>query len=198
MKKVVKSVKKRFKKITKSVKKHPLISIGATLLVLVLIGGVTTLALVGGGDDSSDDTTAGTSSGGGGDGSSEPDKPKKKKLKEAPPAPVRSGAGTLDVARREGRLALAQARGRIKKPNGISVTVSAAPKQPVTVDYQLTCYRLNGRTGDTKVANKRYTTTPPATRDLPLPLPGADECTVSVSAQLTEGSGRIKVTVKAS
>lgn len=200
MKKVVKSVKKRFKKVTKSIKKHPLISLGATLLALLLIGGVTTLALVGVDDDSSDDTTALTAPGsdGGDDSDADSDKPRKKKLKETPPAPVRSGAGTLDVARREGRLAVAQARGRIKKPNGISVTVSAAPKQRVTVDYQLTCYRLNGRTGDTKVANKRYSTTPPATRNLPLPIAGADECTVSVSAQLTEGSGRIKVTVKTS
>ena len=54
-----------------------------------------------------------------------------------------NGSGTLDVARREGRLALAQARGRIKKPSGVNVRVSAAPKQMVTVDYQLVL--LQGR-----------------------------------------------------
>ncbi|MEJ7824977.1 MAG: hypothetical protein WKF48_06085 [Solirubrobacteraceae bacterium] len=195
MKKVVKSVKKRFKKVTTSVRKHPLISIGATLFTLMLIGGLITLVLVSGDDGSSDDTSASAPTNG--DKQDKPDKPRKL-LKVAPPAPVRSGPGTLDVARREGRFAIAQARGRIKQPNGISVTVSAAPKQPVTVDYQLSCYSQNGKTSSTKVASKRYRTTPPESRNLPLPLLGADECTVSVSAQLTEGSGRIKVIVKAS
>ncbi len=200
MKKVVKSVQKRFKKIKRAVMKRPLISIGATLCALLLIGGLTTVVLVGGGDDDGgSDTSASTKteSDDGGDGDKQDKVEKRKpKLKEAPPAPVRSGAGTLDVARREGRLAQAQARGRIKNPNGISVTVSAAPKQRVTVDYQLACYNQSGKTSSTKVANKRYRTTPPDTRSLPLPIQGAEECTVSVSAQLTRGSGRIKVTVK--
>lgn len=203
MKKVVKSVKRRFKKIKKAVKKRPLISIGATLCALLLIGGLTTLVLVSGGDDDGgSDTSASTTeqSDDGGDDDDEQDKVEKSKpkLKEAPPAPVRSGAGTLDVARREGRLAQAQARGRVKNPKGISVTVSAAPKQRVTVDYQLACYNQSGKTSSTKVSNKRYRTTPPETRSLPLPIQGAEECTVSVSAQLTRGSGRIKVTVKSS
>lgn len=190
-------ITKRFKKITRSVKKHPLISIGATLCVLLLVGGLTTLALVSGDDDgfSSGGTSASSpTQGDSGDGEDKP----KTKLKEAPSAPVRSEAGTLDVARREGRFAIAQARGQIENPKGISVTVSAAPKQPVTVDYQLSCYSQSGKTTSTKVANERYRTTPPETRDIPLPLLGAKECTVSVSAQLTRGSGRVKVIVKSS
>lgn len=196
MKKVTKSVKMRFKKITRSAKKHPFISIGATLFTLLLVGGLTTLVVVSG-DDGNDDSAFTTESDGGDDGQNDPDKPRKL-LKVAPPAPVRSGPGTLDVARREGRFAIAQARGRVKKPSGISVIVSAAPKQPVTVDYQLSCYSQSGKTNSTKVASKRYLTTPPETRSLPLPVQGAEECTVSVSAQLTRGSGRIKVTVKTS
>ena len=122
------------------------------------------------------------------------EKLKKRKVR---PAPVRRSPGTLDVARSEGRLAVAQARGRIKNPTGVSVRVSAAPKQEVTVDYQLSCYKAVGKTSQTRVRTGRYRVTPPNTNSLSLPISGADECTVSVGAQLTRGGSnrRVKVAV---
>jgi hypothetical protein len=178
----------------KQAKKHPKIAIPAVILFLVLIGGLTALVLTAtkGGDDTSTTTSE----------AKRPDKKtdpgiaaaKKRKVK---PAPVVNGSGTLDVARSVGRLAIAQARGRIKHPTGISVRVSAAPKQTVTVTYQLSCYKAVGKTSALKVASEQYRTKPPNVRSLPLPQSGSDECTVTVGAQLTKtaGDGRIKVAV---
>ena len=75
--------------------------------------------------------------------------------------------------------------------------VEANVEGEVTVDYQLSCYKAVGKTSQTRVANKRYRVTPPNVRALSLPLSGADECTVSVGAQLTTGgsNGRVKVAV---
>ena len=71
--------------------------------------------------------------------------------------------------------------------------VSAAPKQKVTVNYQLACYREG--TG-AKIGKGTYTPRPPDVRSLPLPLSGARECTVTVGAQLTSHRpGRIKVAI---
>ena len=118
------------------------------------------------------------------------EKAKKRKVK---PAPVRSSPGTLDVARSVGTFAVAQGRGRLKNPSSVAVRVSAAPKQKVTVNYQLACYRENG---GTKIGKGSYTPRPPDVRNLPLPISGARECTVTVGAQLTSHRpGRIKVAI---
>lgn len=195
MKKVVKS----FKKQLKPAREHPIIALGCTLFVLLLIGGLTTLVIIGAGDDSGGDKSASnpTKTDDGDSGAGNQSTKPRKRLDEAPPAPVVKSAGTLDVARRVGRFAIAQARGKIENPQGVGVRVSAAPKQPVTVDYQISCYELSNRKGVTKVAQKRYRTIPPDERDLPLPLTGADECLVTVGVQLTKGSGRVKVAVLA-
>ena len=81
----------------------------------------------------------------------------------------------------------------------MSVRVSAAPKQTVTVTYQLSCYKAINKSSVIKVSNGNYRTKPPNVRSLSLPLSGADECTVTVGAQLTktEGKGRVKVAVLA-
>ena len=173
---------------------NPVALAAVGLVVLLLIGAAAVLLV---GDDEEDGATATTTT----------EKKKKKqdklldkiKKRKVKPAPVRQSPGTLDTARSEGRLAIAQARGRIKNPSGISVRVSAAPKQEVTVDYQLSCYRAVGKTSQTRIANKRFRTTPPSTRSLTLPMSGADECTVTVGAQLTTGgsNGRVKVAVVA-
>ena len=63
--------------------------------------------------------------------------------------------------------------------------------------YQLSCYKAVGAKSTTKVSTGRYRTRPPNSRGLSLPLSGADECTATVGAQLTRGSGRIKVAVSA-
>jgi hypothetical protein len=187
--KFLKPIQEQFKQ----AKKHPKIAIPAVIAFLLLIGGLTALVITagGGGKDSKTATEA--------------KKPGKKhdpgleaaKKRKVKPAPVVNGAGTLDVARSVGRLAIAQGRGRIKNPSGVSVRVSAAPKQTVTVTYQLACYSKAGKHGTTKIANGEYRTKPPNVRSLPLPLSGADECTATVGAQLTknDGEGRIKVAV---
>ena len=189
MTKVLAPIKKQFR----NAKKHPKIAIPAVLVTLLLIGGLAAL-VIGGGDDGDKTATTATQKKKKGKDSAGIAAAKKRKVK---PAPVINGRGTLDVARREGRLALAQARGRIKNPSGVNVTVSAAPKQMVTVDYQLSCYKAVHKQHFTRVKTGRYRTRPPSTRGLPLPLPGADECTATVGAQLTRGTGRIKVSVSA-
>jgi hypothetical protein len=179
----------------KQAKKHPKIAIPAVIVLLLLVGGLTALVITagGGGEDSKTATEA--------------KRPNKKtdpgiaaaKKRKVKPAPVVNGSGTLDVARSVGRLAIAQARGRIKHPTGISVRVSAAPKQTVTVTYQLSCYKAIGKSSALKVANGQYRTKPPNVRSLSLPQSGSDECTVTVGGQLTKtaGKGRIKVAVLA-
>ncbi|MEY2516364.1 MAG: hypothetical protein QOJ89_3722 [bacterium] len=174
---------------------NPLYGMAVVVVLVALVGGGAILLLAGG-DDKND--TAKTTT--------EKQKEKKKnkgvqaaKKRKVKPAPVVNGAGTLDVARSVGRLAIAQARGRITRPSGVSVRVSAAPKQTVTVDWNLSCYRAVGKVSTTRVGHGRYRTRPPATKALPLPLQGADECTATVGAQLTKnlGEGRVKVAVVA-
>lgn len=189
MKKVVKKLKRQFNE----AKSNPLAWLAAGLVVVLLLTGVGVLVFTGGGVGGGDDSA----------GLTEDEKKKQKaavkrnKKRKVKPAPVVTGSGTLDVARSEGRLAVAQARGRIKTPAGVQVRVSAAPKQTVTVDWQLSCYKASGRTYDTKIDKGRYRTRPPDIRRLPLPMSGADECTTTVGAQLTTGgsNGRIKVAV---
>lgn len=190
-KKVLDPIKKQFRK----AKKHPRISTAAVLMFVLLISGLSVLVFTGAEDDGPSGPT-----------STEADKAdgkdpgleaaKKRKVK---PAPVVDGRGTLDVARSVGRLALAQGRGRIKNPTGVRVRVSAAPKQTVTVDWQLSCYKATGKTSTQRIDSGRYRTRPPNTRAIPLPLSGADECTATVGVQLTRnvGSGRVKVAILA-
>jgi hypothetical protein len=184
----VKKIKKPFSALIE----NPLYGAVAVVVLVAVIGGAALLLLTGGG---------------GGNGTATTTTQKKKSKRDAAiaaakkrkikPAPVRRSPGTLDVARSAGRLAIAQARGRLQHPSGVSVHVSAAPKQTVTVDWELSCYRAIDKSHHTKVAHARYRTKPPSTRSLPLPMSAADECTVSVGAQLTKngGSGRVKVAV---
>ena len=140
--------------------------------------------------------------GGGDDGTSEQDAARgvgegdatqlpgsRRRPKQAPV--VRTGV--MDEARRVGRLAVAQARGRIIEPTRVRIRVSAAPKQTVTVNYQLGCYR-NRRA---RIGKGSYRTRPPDTREVSIPMRGASNCIVTAGAQLTKikGEGRIKVAV---
>lgn len=187
---------KKVKKLFKSALGKPLIAIPVVVVVLVIVGGG--IALI--------------ATSGGGKGTRTATSPKKQHLskrdkrgiaaakkRHVKPAPVVNGSGTLDVARAVGRLAIAQGRGRIEHPVGVKVRVSAAPKQTVTVTYQLSCFKAVGRFGTTRIANGRYRTKPPDIRSIPLPMSGADQCTATVGAQLTKdvGEGRIKVAVLA-
>jgi hypothetical protein len=177
-------VKKFVGKITEI---EPLYLIAAAVLVGVLIiAGIFIFAV--GGDDS--DETNPTLGIGEGDASQLPGG-KRRPPKQAPV--VRTGL--LDEARREGRLAVAQARGTVLEPSRVRIRVSAAPKQTVTVNYQLGCYR-NRRA---KVGRGSYRTRPPDTRAVPLPMSGAKSCIVTAGAQLTKVlvSGRISVQIVA-
>jgi hypothetical protein len=180
-------------KLFKQAKANPIVGISVAVLAVLIVGAVIVVALVGGGGgdgDSADKGAPKTEKAEKGNKDPAIEKARKRKTK---PAPVRSSPGTLDVARSVGAYAVAQGRGRIKNPSSISVRVSAAPKQKVTVNYQLACYRENG---GTKIGTGTYTPRPPDVRSLPLPFSGARECTVTVGAQLTSHRpGRIKVAV---
>lgn len=173
----------------KQIRKHPKIAIPAAVVLILVVGVLVALVATGGEDNGATTTTNadGTkSSPNHGKGAKAA---KKRKVK---PAPVVRGTGTLDVARSVGRLALAQARGLIKSPTGVRVRVSSAPKQIVTVDWLLACYKISG----TKVGHGRYRVRTPSIRSLPLPSSGAKQCTATVGAQLTRyGVGRVKVAV---
>ena len=163
----------------------PLYLIVAGLVVVLLIVGI--IIFAGGGDEESDGPDAAVGVGEG-DSSKLPGG-RRPKPKQAPV--VRSGQ--LDVARREGRLAVAQARGTIVSPNRVLIRVSAAPKQTVTVNYQLGCFRDRRA----RIGRGSYRTKPPDTRAVPLPMSGAKSCIVTAGAQLTRtvGEGRVKVAV---
>ena len=162
--------------------------VGAVVLVLIVIlivifsGGD---GIVGGDDDDSSDAARGFAEG---DRSQLPGA-ETRPVKEAP----RVRTGRVDEARREGRLAVAQARGTIVDPSRISIRVSAAPKQTVRVNWQLGCFKDRRA----RVGVGEYRTRTPDARSIELPTQGADSCIATASAQLTRSdrSGRIKVAV---
>ncbi len=186
VKKVLDPIKKAFGQ----AEANPLIAIPVVILVLLLVGGIGILVAVGGDDGGGESGSKTEESDDKAKVDKEIEKAKKRKTK---PAPVVTGAGTLDTARSVGTFAVAQGRGRIKNPSSISVRVSAAPKQEITVDYQLSCYKEGI---GAKIGQDRYRTRPPEVRTLPLPISGANECTVTVGAQLTSSRpGRVKVSI---
>jgi hypothetical protein len=189
-------VKKFVRKFRTSVKlpssvKPLYLVVGAVVVVLIIVlvvifaGGGDVVG--GGGDDSSSDAARGFAEG---DRSQLPGA-QTRPVKEAP----RVRSGKLDEARREGRLAVAQARGTIVSPSGVSIRVSAAPKQTVRVNYQLGCFKDR----HARIGMGQYRTRAPNVRSVALPTQGAKSCIVTASAQLTRSdrSGRIKVAVYA-
>jgi hypothetical protein len=175
-------VKKFVGKITEI---EPLYLIVAGVLVGVLIIAGIFVFAVGGNKSNEPNPTLGV---GEGDPSSLPGA-KRKPPRQAPVVHT----GVVDEARRSGRLAVAQARGTIVGPSRVRIRVSAAPRQTVTVNYQLGCYRDRRA----KVGRGSYRTRPPDTRAVPIPMPGAKSCIVTASAQLTKimGQGSINVQV---
>lgn len=161
----------------------------AALAIVVLI--VVPVLLIGGGgaivggDDEGSDAARGFAEG---DRSRLPGA-KTKPVKEPP----RVRTGLLDEARREGRLAVAQARGTIVNPSRVLIRVSSAPKQVVWVTWQLGCYKDRRA----RLGRGRFQAQTPNTRPIELPLQGATSCIATASAQLTrlESRGRIKVAV---
>jgi hypothetical protein len=163
----------------------PLYLVGGAVVAVLLDAGIHIFA--GGGDDGDEgpDPTLGV---GEGDAAQLPGN-RRRPPKRAPV--VRRGI--LDEARREGRLAVAQARGTINEPARVLIRVSAAPKQTVTVNYQLGCFRDRRA----RIGRGSYRTKPPDTRAIPIPMSAPKTCIATASAQLTRnlGRGRVKVSV---
>lgn len=120
-------------------------------------------------------------------------KPKLPKGRRVREAPVGS-SGVIDRAKRVGPFVVAQARGTIRNPGLVRLRVNASPRQRVTVDWQLSCFR-NRRV---KVGRGRYRAKAPSTRAISIPMPGAETCIATAGAQLTRyGRGRVTVAVVA-
>jgi hypothetical protein len=167
----------------------PLYAIPVAVVVVLIVAGV--LLFGGGGkDDVASDAPKPSLGFAEGDPSSLPGA-RSRPVKRAPT--VRSGV--LDEARREGRLAVAQARGTVLAPTRVRVRVSAAPKQKVTVNWQLGCFKGRRAT----VGRGQYRVVAPDVHVLDLPVSGAKSCIATASGQLTrnEGAGRIKVAIVA-
>jgi hypothetical protein len=166
----------------------PLYLIPVAVLAVLIIAGILILS---GGDDDKGTKQADAPSGiAQGDQSQLPGR-HRKAPKQAPV--VRTG--TLDEARRVGRLAVAQARGTIVAPTRVRIAVRASPRQTVTVNWQLGCFR-NRRA---VVGRDSYRTRPPDIREIKLPMQGAKTCIATAGAQLTKlaGVGTVKVSILA-
>jgi hypothetical protein len=189
-------VKKFVRKIRTSMKlpssvKPLYLVVGAVVLVLIVV--VVIFAAGGGGGGGNG---AGGSASDAARGFAEGDRSQlpgaqTKPVKQAP----RVRSGKVDEARREGLLAVAQARGTIVSPSRVSIRVSAAPKQTVRVNWQLGCYKDR----HARIGTGEYRTRAPNVRTITLPTQGAQSCIATASAQLTRSdrSGRIKVAVYA-
>ena len=180
-------MKKLFRKTKK--KLRPLVLIPIVLLAVILTGGYF-LFLAGDDDDTSkasSATPAPPATGG-------PSKTKTTKKDLTPKPEAAAGKEfTIDSDRAEKDYATVNAIGAIKTPASISARFGAAPKQPVTVNSSITCLLA---TEGARYGLDTFTVTPPAARELKLPVPVQDaiSCTTSVTAQLTRpGEGRIKV-----
>ncbi|MDX6689917.1 MAG: hypothetical protein QOG15_1374 [Solirubrobacteraceae bacterium] len=167
------------------------IGLGAALVV----GAILVLVLTGGDDNPSRSASATTATSG------SPDTPattpagkgkgKGKTTPARPPKP-RAPNPTIKFAsdRSHKNYALAQATGSIKHPAKVSMQVGAAPKQPVTINWNVVCLFADGA----KTTSNTLTQTPPLVLQLTLPPGQAKTCTVSAQAQLTlAGVGRVKV-----
>lgn len=177
-------MKKYVRKIKKKV--NPLYALAGVAILVVVVAAIT----VGGGDEMGDDKSATTTQTTARDKASSKKQPKGRRVKQAPVG----SSGTIDEARRQGDFVVAQARGTVRNPGRISLRVSAAPKQNVTVDWQLSCFRNR----KVQVGKGKYRAKAPDTRALSLPMSGAETCIATAGAQLTKyGEGRVKVAVVA-
>ena len=151
-----------------------MIVLGVGVVVLLVFVGI--LLLSGGDDDDSPDsakTEQGGGGGGGGDDGGDGD---------AAPRLV-----TVATERGEGKYATAAASANMKNPEEIVLRVSAAPKQEVTGQWNVSC-------GVGNVDDDTFTVTPPHERKLTIPSKSAPSCIAGATAQLS-GSGRVKVTI---
>ncbi len=94
---------------------------------------------------------------------------------------------TIAQQRSRGKFATANASGIIDRPKEIWLRVSAAPKQKVSGQWNVSC-------GAGATDSDTFTVTPPNLMKLRIPRKKADSCIAGASAQL-EKTGRLKLTV---
>jgi hypothetical protein len=172
-------------KYVRLIKENPLYAVAALLIVLVVVFVAVGTGRKEGGTESETTPSAAVQK-----KKAKPKLPKGRKVREAPIGT----SGVIDQARREGDFVVAQARGTIRNPSSVRLRVSASPRQRVTVDWQLSCFRDRR----VKVGRGRYRTRAPSTRSIAVPMPGAQTCIATAGAQLTRyGRGIVKVAVVA-
>jgi hypothetical protein len=77
----------------------------------------------------------------------------------------------------------ASVEGTIRHPTSITVRINAIPNQGVAVAYNIGC----SKGPQSKSAGGNYTDATPVSRDVAIPIFGADSCTVTISAGLDDG-----------
>jgi hypothetical protein len=167
------------------IKENPLYAVSGLLIVIVIVF----IAISSGGkkgDEQAKTTTSTTAH----KKNAKRKLPKGRRVKEAPVG----ASGVIDEAQREGPFVVAQARGTIRNPSLVRLRVSASPRQRVTVDWQLSCFRDRR----VRVGRGRYRAKAPNTHSISVPMPGAETCIATAGAQLTRyGRGRVTVAVVA-
>ncbi|MEA2130633.1 MAG: hypothetical protein QOJ85_3524 [Solirubrobacteraceae bacterium] len=173
-------------KYVRKIKKINPIYGGIALVMILLI--VVLVALTTGGDDGNKTATVAPTTTTKKKHKRHARKVKPRRVKQAPIGTT----GVIDQARREGVFAVAQARATVKSPGRVSVRMSAAPKQTVTVNWQLSCFKNR----QVAVGKGQYRAKAPDERAIQLPVQGAETCIATAGAQLTRhGHGRVKVAV---
>jgi hypothetical protein len=173
------------KKYVRKIKKANPLWWGAAVMILIIIVLIVVTSGGGGGGDDDTATTAPTTT------SKKKSSTKKKKTKPVKQAPVGT-SGVIDEARRKGDFVVAQARATVRAPSRISLRLSAAPKQRVSVDWQLSCFKNR----QVKVGKGKYSVKSPDERAISLPIQGAENCIATAGAQLTRhGGGRVKIAI---
>jgi hypothetical protein len=139
----------------------------AVVVVVVLV--VVAIALLSGGDDDKGSTSARSAEQGGGGGGSGP------------------SLRTISTKRSQGKNATAATSGIIERPREIWLRVSAAPKQGVTGQWNVSC-------GAGATDSDTFTVKPPNLMKLRIPGKTAKSCIAGASAQL-DGTGRLKLSI---
>ena len=172
-------------KYLRKIKKANPLYVGAAVLTLIVV--VLIVVTSGGSDKDKTATTAPPAT----QTKQTPTTKPKKRRKPPRPAPIGT-TGVIDQARREGEFVVAQARATVRTPNRIHLRMSAAPKQTVTVDWQLSCFKNR----QVRVGRGKYRAKSPDERGIPLPTQGAETCIATAGAQLTRhGAGRVKIAI---
>jgi hypothetical protein len=171
-------------KYVRMVKENPLYAVSGLAIVVVIV-----FVVIGSskkGEKQANSTTSTTAQ----NKKAQRNLPKGRKVREAPVG----SSGVIDQANRVGPFVVAQARGTIRNPGVVRLRVNASPRQRVTVDWQLSCFRDRR----VRVGRGRYRAKAPSTRSISVPMPGAETCIATAGAQLTRyGRGRVTVAVVA-